>query len=104
MEAFTSLLGGFETALSPLNLLYALIGVTLGTLVGVLPGIGPARVRVLHVLLGVTDMASLHQAAASGRLRTLPRFGAATEQHVLPTEVVIRGSCGCPEPATGPGP
>jgi len=28
----------------------------------------------------------------------------ATEQHVLPTEVVIRGSCGCPEPATGPGP
>ena len=48
-----------------------------------LPGIGPARVRVLHVLLGVTDMASLHQAAAGGRLRTLPRFGAATEQHVL---------------------
>ncbi|PNY79295.1 tripartite tricarboxylate transporter permease [Deinococcus koreensis] len=52
MEALTSLLGGFETALSPLNLLWALIGVTLGTLVGVLPGIGPALTVAL--LLPVT--------------------------------------------------
>jgi LacI family transcriptional regulator len=27
-----------------------------------------------------------------------------TAQHVLPTEVVIRGSCGCAEPTAGPGP
>ncbi|WP_119672653.1 tripartite tricarboxylate transporter permease [Deinococcus sp. RM] len=52
MEAVTSLLAGFETALNPLNLLWALIGVTLGTLVGVLPGIGPALTVAL--LLPVT--------------------------------------------------
>ena len=52
MEALTSLFAGFETALTPLNLLWALIGVTLGTLVGVLPGIGPALTVAL--LLPVT--------------------------------------------------
>jgi putative tricarboxylic transport membrane protein len=37
-----SLLGqGFVIALQPVNLLFALIGASLGTLVGVLPGIGP---------------------------------------------------------------
>src|SRR5690606_20593097 len=40
------------TALEPINLLYALIGVTLGTAVGVLPGIGPALTVAL--LLPVT--------------------------------------------------
>ena len=39
-------------ALQPMNLLYALIGVTLGTAVGVLPGIGPALTVAL--LLPVT--------------------------------------------------
>ncbi|WP_327093085.1 tripartite tricarboxylate transporter permease [Nonomuraea sp. NBC_01738] len=43
---------GFAAALTPINLLYALIGVTLGTLVGVLPGIGPAMTVAL--LLPVT--------------------------------------------------
>ncbi|AXH00757.1 tripartite tricarboxylate transporter permease (plasmid) [Deinococcus wulumuqiensis] len=52
MDALQSLFAGFETALHPLNLLYALIGVTLGTLVGVLPGIGPALTVAL--LLPVT--------------------------------------------------
>ena len=42
MDALTPLLHGFAIALTPLNLLWALIGVTLGTAVGVLPGIGPA--------------------------------------------------------------
>ncbi|GIZ52172.1 tripartite tricarboxylate transporter permease [Noviherbaspirillum aridicola] len=42
MEAFNSLLSGFEVALTLQNLLLGLIGVTLGTLVGVLPGVGPA--------------------------------------------------------------
>ncbi|CAM3515960.1 tripartite tricarboxylate transporter permease [Deinococcus saxicola] len=52
MDSLTSLLAGFETALTPLNLLWALVGVTLGTLVGVLPGIGPALTVAL--LLPVT--------------------------------------------------
>jgi putative tricarboxylic transport membrane protein len=41
MEAFSSLAAGFGTALSPANLLFALIGCVIGTAVGVLPGIGP---------------------------------------------------------------
>ncbi|GAA5512053.1 hypothetical protein Dcar01_00767 [Deinococcus carri] len=52
MDALHSLFAGFETALTPLNLLWALVGVTLGTLVGVLPGIGPALTVAL--LLPVT--------------------------------------------------
>ena len=52
MDSVTLLLEGFQTALTPQNLLYALIGVTLGTAVGVLPGIGPAMTVAL--LLPVT--------------------------------------------------
>ncbi|WP_278259826.1 tripartite tricarboxylate transporter permease [Nocardioides convexus] len=46
------LLDGFQTAVTPENLLFALIGVLLGTAVGVLPGIGPAM--ALALLLPVT--------------------------------------------------
>jgi len=42
MEAFEALLAGFGVALKPINLLWGFIGVTLGTFVGVLPGVGPA--------------------------------------------------------------
>jgi len=42
MDIFASLLHGFATAISPINLLWALVGCVLGTAVGVLPGIGPA--------------------------------------------------------------
>jgi len=52
MDAFGELLHGFSVALSPENLLWALIGVLLGTAVGVLPGIGPALTVAL--LLPVT--------------------------------------------------
>src|SRR5574341_857057 len=41
-ETFTSLMHGFSIALTPLNLLWGFIGVTLGTFIGVLPGVGPA--------------------------------------------------------------
>src|SRR6476620_4686206 len=41
MELFNHLAVGFGVALTPVNLLYALIGTLLGTLIGVLPGIGP---------------------------------------------------------------
>ncbi|MFI6597958.1 tripartite tricarboxylate transporter permease [Nonomuraea sp. NPDC050536] len=52
MESLQLLLDGFGAALTPVNLMYALIGVTLGTLVGVLPGIGPAMTVAL--LLPIT--------------------------------------------------
>ena len=41
-ETFASLLNGFSIALTPINLLWGFLGVTLGTFIGVLPGVGPA--------------------------------------------------------------
>ena len=41
-ETLQSLLGGFNVALAPMNLLWGFVGVTLGTAIGVLPGVGPA--------------------------------------------------------------
>ena len=41
METLDLLAHGFAVALSPYNLLWAAIGVTLGKAIGVLPGIGP---------------------------------------------------------------
>ena len=52
MGDFAALMDGFGVALQPIFLLYALVGVTLGTAVGVLPGIGPAMTVAL--LLPVT--------------------------------------------------
>lgn len=47
LESITSLAYGFNIALQPQNLLYCFIGVTMGTLVGVLPGIGPTATIAL---------------------------------------------------------
>lgn len=52
MTTFDFLLQGLAVAMDPMILFYALIGVTLGTAVGVLPGIGPALTVAL--LLPVT--------------------------------------------------
>jgi TctA family transporter len=41
METLANLVLGFEQALTPINLAYCFGGVLLGTLVGVLPGLGP---------------------------------------------------------------
>jgi len=52
MELLSHLALGFSTALSALNLLYCLLGVFLGTAIGVLPGLGP--VATIAMLLPVT--------------------------------------------------
>jgi hypothetical protein len=52
VEILTALAGGFAVALTPQNLLWSLAGVTLGTAIGVLPGIGPALTVAL--LLPIT--------------------------------------------------
>ena len=61
MESFDALLSGLAVATQPINLLYALIGVTLGTAVGVLPGIGPALTvaLLLPVTYGLDPTAAL---------------------------------------------
>jgi putative tricarboxylic transport membrane protein len=52
MDGFEQLLYGFGIALQPINLWYAFIGVTFGTIIGVLPGIGP--VTGIALLLPLT--------------------------------------------------
>ncbi|ACP22230.1 hypothetical protein NGR_b07720 (plasmid) [Sinorhizobium fredii NGR234] len=52
MDAINLLLEGFALAIQPANLIFAAIGVFIGTAVGVLPGIGPALTVAL--LLPVT--------------------------------------------------
>ncbi len=41
LETLQNLANGFSIGLQPINLFYCFIGVLLGTLVGVLPGLGP---------------------------------------------------------------
>jgi putative tricarboxylic transport membrane protein len=41
-ETLSALLAGFGVALAPINLFWGFVGVTLGTAIGVLPGVGPA--------------------------------------------------------------
>lgn len=48
----SSLLGGFQTAMSPGNLLFAFLGVFLGTVIGMLPGIGP--INGIAILIPIT--------------------------------------------------
>jgi putative tricarboxylic transport membrane protein len=52
MDLLANLQMGFSVALMPMNMLYCLFGVTLGTLIGILPGIGPAA--TLALLLPMT--------------------------------------------------
>jgi len=42
MDVWNNLLGGFITAGTPINLMWAFVGCALGTAIGVLPGLGPA--------------------------------------------------------------
>ena len=52
MDLLANLATGFGVAVTPINLLYAFIGCLLGTLIGVLPGIGP--VATIAMLLPAT--------------------------------------------------
>src|SRR6187455_2494641 len=61
MDVLANLLLGFQTAMSLSNLLYCLIGVFLGTAVGVLPGIGPIATiaMLLPITFGLPPVSSL---------------------------------------------
>ena len=52
MDILSNLLAGFRVALLPSNLLFCLIGVTVGTVVGILPGIGTTA--AVSILLPLT--------------------------------------------------
>jgi putative tricarboxylic transport membrane protein len=52
MDLFNNLIFGFSVAFSLQNLLYCLIGVSVGTVIGVLPGIGP--LGTIAILMPIT--------------------------------------------------
>lgn len=57
MDIFNALMQGFALAITPVNLLWCLVGCALGTAVGVLPGIGPAvAVAMLLPITGKVDI------------------------------------------------
>ena len=74
MEALQGLTDGFAAALTPTNLFWAFFGVTAGTLVGVLPGLGPpATIAILLPLsvnlepaTGLIMMAGIYYGAKYG--------------------------------------
>lgn len=78
MDVFHSVIYGFHIALQPLNLVYCFTGVFIGTLVGVLPGIGPAGAIALllpstfHVapVSGIIMLAGIYYGVMYGGSRT----------------------------------
>jgi putative tricarboxylic transport membrane protein len=52
MEIFAGLLQGFQVALTPANLAMCVVGVVLGTVIGVMPGLGPSA--TIAMLLPLT--------------------------------------------------
>ncbi len=62
MEVFQHLAGGFAVALQPTNLLLAFLGVLLGTVVGMLPGVGP--INTIAILIPITFALSLPATSA----------------------------------------
>lgn len=61
MDTLHSLMIGFGIALEPINLFYCTFGVFVGTLIGVLPGIGPqgAIALLLPVTMGISPAGSI---------------------------------------------
>ena len=51
MDAFAGLLRGFSVAVSPLNLLFGFLGAVIGTIIGILPGLGPLGTMALLLSL-----------------------------------------------------
>jgi putative tricarboxylic transport membrane protein len=61
MDILAQILGGFGTALEPINLVYVFLGVLMGTMIGVLPGIGPSAgiALLLPVTFGMEPASAL---------------------------------------------
>jgi len=95
MEAWSSLLNGFASALTPYNLLFALIGSIAGTLVGVLPGLGPtAAIAMLLPLASHLDpapaiimMAAIYYGAMYGGSTTSILVNIPGEASSVPTAI-----------------
>jgi putative tricarboxylic transport membrane protein len=51
MASFSGLIHGFAVAISPMNLLFGFLGAVIGTVIGVLPGLGPLGTMALLLSL-----------------------------------------------------
>ena len=103
---FENLLLGFQVALQPHNLMLAVIGVALGTIIGVLPGLGGANGVAILLPLTFSDAADLgHHPADEPLLGAL--FGGAITSILfnIPGEPwsVATTFDGFPWPANGRG-
>ena len=82
MDALDNLLLGFSVALTPINLFWCFIGVVLGTVVGVLPGLGPAA--TIAMLLPLTlKMDHTTAIIALGGIFYGARYGGSTTSILL---------------------
>jgi DNA polymerase (family 10) len=54
------------------------------------PGLGPAKIHLIHTGLGIETLHELEQAARDGRLASLPRFGPRTAEKVLKGIALLR--------------
>jgi putative tricarboxylic transport membrane protein len=61
MDIFSGILGGFQQVMHPMILFYCFMGVLIGTLIGVLPGIGPvgAMSMLLPATFGMSPVVSI---------------------------------------------
>jgi putative tricarboxylic transport membrane protein len=95
VSGIEGLLGGFGIALQPVNLLWALLGVTVGTLIGVLPGVGPVSGIALLIPLtyglnpvsGIILLAGIYYGAMYGGSTTAILAGIPGESSSVMTAV-----------------
>ena len=61
MDMFSGILAGFQQVMHPMILFYCFMGVLIGTLIGVLPGIGPvgAMSMLLPATFGMSPVVSI---------------------------------------------
>src|SRR5258707_15795728 len=94
MELFQNLIFGFSVAISLQNLLYCLIGVTVGTLIGVLPGIGPLGTiaMLMPITYGISPVGALIMLAG---IYYGAQYGGSTTAILvnLPGETPAGGDC-----------
>jgi len=89
------LLTGFAAALSPTNLLWALVGCLIGTLIGVLPGIGPSSgiaillplTTILPPTSAIIMMAAIYYGAMYGGSTTAIVVNIPGEASSVPTAI-----------------
>src|SRR4029078_11095051 len=107
MTAIDGLLHGLQSAMTPTNLLWLIVGCLLGTLVGILPGLGPpATISILLPLAtgfdpatGLIMMAGIYYGAKYGGSNTsillnIPRESSSVVTCIYGHEMAKQGRAG----------